>query len=130
MVWMGVRDIQGKLYDEKERFKGGTRTVLRGFSLHSSRGQDNKQFLGIGAYGWEESKWVGITQELFEKFLEWLKYAKEEYLFPEPPRIEYWEGYNLGTLYLYESITGRKLSDEEIGELEEIRHNYLGDEVE
>ena len=95
-----------------------------------------RMMLGIGVYGfidqyecrrWEEvggekvcvdweDKWVGISTETFQEFLEWLRRVREEkhwhwFWMPRPPEIRELWYYNQGTLYLIEKLTKKEIDE-------------------
>lgn len=101
-----------------------------------------KMLLGIGVYGFElvkcgekvvvdgeelcinpEETWVGIKEETFKEFLEWLKKVPEEkawhwFSMPKPPEIQEFWYYNQGTLYIVECLSKQQVTDEDIKDQE------------
>ena len=84
---------------------------VQGFHMECIKWEGNK------CEEWEE-EWVGIKDETFKKFKEWIQKIQEEaiitdVLLPEPPEIKEKWYYNQGTLALIEEVIGQ-LSQEEL----------------
>lgn len=65
--------------------------------------KENKQLMGIGAYGYDDANYVGVTEETKEEFFNWIKTSKEDWQFTilvDVTKIKDFKTFNQGDQYI------------------------------
>lgn len=97
---------------EYHRFKiivsrGSNNELFVVVEYNNKDGTERKQLIGIGAYGYDDDKYVGVTEDTKKEFFNWIKKSRGDWWFSvniDLTKIKDSEQFNQGDKYLAEKL--------------------------